>query len=623
MLSIENISKGFGGRELFDGAGFKINPKERIGLVGPNGHGKTTLLRIIVGEKQPDSGTIVRPKNYRIGYVRQRIQFTKDSVLAEGALGLPAGERDHLWKVEKILAGLGFSEVDMQKPPTVFSGGYQVRLNLAKVLVSEPDLLLLDEPTNYLDITSIRWVERFLQRWPHEVLLITHDRSFMDSIVTHVVGIHRKRMRKMEGDTGKYYGQIALDDEIYEKTRINDERKRKEIEQFITRFRAKARLANLVQSRVKTLAKMEKKEKLEKMRTLDFAFRSQPYQAKHSFAVQDLTFGYDPQKPLIKGFDLSVQNRERIAVIGKNGQGKTTLLKLLAGTLKPDKGEITRHPAVVSGIFEQTHTKTLSDDNTIEDEILYSAEGIDKQLARNICGAMLFSQDDALKPIKVLSGGERNRVVLGKLIATPVNLLFLDEPTNHLDMDACDALLAAIDAFDGTVVMVTHNEMFLQAIAERLVIFQDNKIEVFEGGYQDFLDKRGWIEEGLALKKDQNQDSAPRPSAPKVNKKKLRRQRSAIVAERSRTVKPLETRIAQLEDTIDANEKKMDALNSAMLQASQDQNGAEIERLGKEIHQCQQQIDADFETLEKVSARLEKEAAPFDKKLAEMNAQLE
>ena len=608
---------------MFAGASFKVNPKERIGLVGRNGHGKTTLLRMIVGRDQPDSGAIVVPKNYRIGYVRQRIEFTKDTVLAEGALGLPKTERDHLWKVEKILAGLGFSPEDMQKSPLVFSGGFQVRLNLAKVLVSEPDLLLLDEPTNYLDITSIRWVEGFLQRWPHEVLLITHDRSFMDKIVTHIVGIHRQRMRKLPGDTGKFYDQIAQDEDIYEKTRVNDEKKKKEIEQFITRFRAKARLANMVQSRVKTLAKMEKKNKLEQMQSLDFAFRSQPYRAKHSFSVQDLTFGYRAEVPLIKQLDLTVQNGERIAVIGKNGQGKTTLLKLLSGALKPQSGEITRHPAVISGLFEQTDAKTLNDDNTVEEEILYAAEGVDKQLARNICGAMLFGGDDALKPIRVLSGGERNRVVLGQLLATPVNLLFLDEPTNHLDMDACDALLAAIDAFDGTVVMVTHNEMFLHAIAQRLVIFQDDKIEVFEGGYQDFLNKRGWSEEGLATSREGSQNDQTVAVAPKVNKKKLRRQRSAIITERGRAIKPFETKIVQLEDTIDANEKKLDALNKAMLQASQEQNGAEIERLGKEIHQCQKQIDGDFDAMIKANAKLEKESAPFDQKPAALAAELE
>ncbi|MCJ7773087.1 MAG: ATP-binding cassette domain-containing protein, partial [Desulfobacterales bacterium] len=243
MIRADNLTKSYGDHILFDAANFSINKGERIGLVGRNGHGKTTLFRMIYGEENLDSGNITAPKNYRIGYVKQQLEFTKETVLEEGMTGLPATEKDHFWKVEKILAGLGFSDTDMGRHPEEFSGGYQVRLNLAKVLVAEPDLLLLDEPTNYLDITSMRWIEQFLQKWPHELMLITHDRSFMDKIVTHVLGIHRRKMRKIDGVTEKYYAQLAQDEEIYEKTRVNDEKRRKEIEQFITRFRAKARLA--------------------------------------------------------------------------------------------------------------------------------------------------------------------------------------------------------------------------------------------------------------------------------------------------------------------------------------------------------------------------------------------
>jgi ATPase subunit of ABC transporter with duplicated ATPase domains len=392
MISVENLSKSYGGQVLFDKAGFKLNARERAGLVGRNGHGKTSLLRLIRGEESPDGGNITRPKNYRIGHVEQTIRFSRDSALEEGMTGLPAAERDHHWKIEKILAGLGFSGRDMQRHPTEFSGGYQVRLNLAKHLVSEPDLLLLDEPTNYLDITSIRWVERFLLSWPHEVLLITHDRSFMDNIVTHTMGIHRRKVRKIEGNTEKYYAQIAQDEEVHEKTRINDDRRRREIELFITRFRAKARLANLVQSRIKTLAKLEQQEKLEKIESLGFSFRSKPFPAKQVMRVSDFHFGYAPEKPLIRKFNLTVAARDRICVVGKNGKGKTTLLKLLAGALRPQSGQIRYNPNVASGLFEQTNIKSLVDDRTVEEEIAYSNPQIDRQATRNICGAMMFTR---------------------------------------------------------------------------------------------------------------------------------------------------------------------------------------------------------------------------------------
>ena len=282
MIRIENLTKSFGDRLLFDGIGFSLNSKQRVGLVGQNGHGKTTLFRMITGEEQPDAGSVVTPKNYRIVYVRQHLEFTADTALNEGMRALPAQERDHSWKVEKILAGLGFTADDFHRHPKQFSGGLQVRLNLVKALVSEPDLLLLDEPTNFLDITSIRWIQQFLSTWPHELMLITHDRGFMDKVVTHTLGIHRHKMRKISGNTAKYYDQIAQDEEVYEKTRVNDDRRRREIEQFISRFRAKARLANLVQSRVKTLKKMEKKDKLEQLKFLEFSFRSSPFSAKRA-----------------------------------------------------------------------------------------------------------------------------------------------------------------------------------------------------------------------------------------------------------------------------------------------------------------------------------------------------
>ncbi|MBU0987243.1 MAG: ATP-binding cassette domain-containing protein, partial [Proteobacteria bacterium] len=452
MINIENLKKSFGPQVLFDGASFKLNPKERIGLVGRNGHGKTTLFRLIVGEAAPDAGTIAIPKHYRIGYVSQQLDFTKNTILEEGMTGLGQDEHDHRWKVEKVLAGLGFSQRDLQRPPSEFSGGFQVRLNLAKVLVSEPDLLLLDEPTNYLDITSIRWIERFLQNWPRELMLITHDRGFMDKLVTHTLGIYRQKVRKIPGTTEKYYAQIALEEEIYEKTRIKDERRRREIDQFISRFRAKARLANMVQSRIKTLAKTEKKEKLEKLKALDFAFHSSPFHGKHVLGVQDVSFSYDPPQPLINNFNISIAAGDRICIVGKNGKGKTTLLKLLAGVLRSQNGEIACNPAVIKGFFEQTNVQSLVDTRTVEEEILFSHPDVERQLARNICGAMLFEGNQALKKIGMLSGGEKSRVMLGKLLVTPVNLLLLDEPTNHLDMESCDALLAAIDSFDGTVV---------------------------------------------------------------------------------------------------------------------------------------------------------------------------
>lgn len=618
MISAENLSKSYGGQILLDAVSFQINSRERVGLVGRNGHGKTTLFRMIIGAESPDEGALNLPKNYRIGHVAQRIAFSEATVLQEGIRGLPEEEKDHHWKVEKVLAGLGFSEADMARPPEVFSGGYQVRLNLAKVLVSEPDLLLLDEPTNYLDITSIRWIERFLTAWPRELMLITHDRGFMDKVVTHTLAIHRRKMRKVAGNTEKLYAQIAQEEEVYEKTRLNDERKRKEIEQFINRFRAKARLANLVQSRVKSLEKMEKKEKLEGLKTLDFSFREKALPGRHVMTTETLRFGYDPARPLITDFSISVGPGERIGVVGKNGKGKTTLLKLLSGTLTPDGGGIRWNPNAARGVFEQTHVEHLVAERTVEEEIRLSHPDVDRQKARNICGVMMFEGESALKKISVLSGGEKSRVMLGKLLVTPVNVLLLDEPTNHLDMDAADELLGALDAFNGVVIMVTHNETFLHALAQRLVVFQRDGISVFNGTYGEFLEKQGWEEEAPAPPGPRK--VAPDP-VPKGTRKDLRRRRSGIIADRSRALKPIEQRIEKTENRIEAKEKELDRLNAEMQAATQDGDGERIAGLGQSIHACREAIDRLFGDLEAETERLDAQRVQFDKKLMELENQ--
>jgi ATP-binding cassette subfamily F protein 3 len=604
MINLEKISKSFGGQSLFQDTGFKLNTKERVGLVGRNGHGKTTLFRIIAGDDEPDTGVVALPKNYRIGYVRQELDFSKETILEEGMTGLPPHEKDQSWKVEKILSGLGFSHQDFNRPPADFSGGFQVRLNLAKVLVSQPDLLLLDEPTNYLDITSIRWIERFLLNWPRELLLITHDRSFMDKVVTHIVGIHRGKMRKIEGDTAKYYTQIAKDEEIYEKTRLNDEKRAKEIKLFISRFRAKARLANMVQSRIKTLSKMEKKEKLEASQNLDFQFRIEPFGGRQVMNITDLTFSYENRQLLIDDFNLAVKPGERVCIIGQNGKGKTTLLKLLAGRLTPRKGIIEYHQAVKLGYFEQTNASTLIAENTVVDEILYSHTDVDRQLARNVCGAMMFGGDDALKRISVLSGGEKSRVLLGKLLVTPHNLLLLDEPTNHLDMESCDALLGALDNFEGALIMVTHNEMFLDALAQRLIVFQNNSISVFNGSYAYFLEKTGWLEEKTEPLKKQ------------VAKKEIKRLRSDFFADRAAVLNPLKKRVHGLENDIAEHETKLAEFNQTMAAASRARDSEKIVSLSQTIHLCQKTIDQLYDELETATEAYESQKAVFAQQLA-------
>lgn len=629
MIQFNRVTKSFGAQVLFDDLSFGVNRRERIGLVGRNGHGKTTVFRMILGEITADSGDIVVPKRYQVGHLDQHIRFTQPTLLEEASLGLPANERDQTWRAEQILFGLGFGQDDMARAPELFSGGFQVRLNLAKVLVSEPDLLLLDEPTNYLDVVSIRWLERFLIEWKAELMLITHDRSFMDKVVTHTLAIHRRKAKKIAGDTGKMYAQILQEEEIYEKTRVNVDRKRKDIERFVERFRAKNTMATRVQSRIKYLAKHEKLEKLEHLQTLDFSFRSAPFPGKVMMRVDHISFGYGGAPPLISDLRFEIHDRDRICVIGPNGRGKSTLLRLLAGQLEPLAGEITNHPRLVTGYFAQTNVATLDERMTVAEEIQSTSSSCLPQTARDIAGAMMFEGDNALKKIAVLSGGERSRVTLGKLIVTPCNLLLLDEPTNHLDMDSCDSLLAAIDAFDGGAVIVTHNEMFLHSLATHFVVFDRGRVRVFDGSYQDFLDTVGWeMDEAYGGRAAAVPKSTPtptavapatkRPAGP-VDRKANRQARAKWVQERARVLGPLERHVADLEGRIEALERERERTFHELTEASTSGNAAAIAELSKKSRDVEPRIEAAYHELEAATRTLERELKAFEERMGSMD----
>ena len=612
MINIELISKSFGEQVLFNNAKLQINPREKIGLVARNGHGKTTLVRMIAKKEAPDSGTINIPLDYKIGYLTQKINFSKDSVIEECMQGLIDQEKDHYWKAEKILAGLGFSNNDIKKNPQEFSGGFQVRLTLARVLVSEPDLLLLDEPTNYLDITSIRWLSNFLYSWPREILVVTHDRNFMDSITTHIAGIHRQTIRKIKGNTEKYYKKIIQDEKIYEKTRLNHEKKHKQMELFISRFRAKARLAGLVQSRIKTLEKTEIKNKLEKINFFKFSFRDIVFSGKQMLTIENLSFSYDKKK-IIDDFSLTVSPKDCIAIIGKNGKGKTTLLKLLAKKLMPCSENIKYNSGVEPGYFEQTNIESLNPNLTVEEEIIYSHKDIDRQKARNICGTMMFQGDKALKHISVLSGGEKSRVMLAKLLAKPLNLLLLDEPTNHLDMESCDSLLTALSNFKGAVILVTHNEMFLHSLANKLIFFKNDTVNVFQGTYKEFLEKDGW-EDGLSNNLKNNELNNK-----KISKKDLRKLRSEIITHRSKILGPLQKKIEEIENNIEKSEEILKKSNILIQKAVKIQNTNEISTISIKIGEHQKKIDLLFNDLEKYSDEFDEKNKIFKDKLKELD----
>jgi ATP-binding cassette subfamily F protein 3 len=608
MIKIANLNKSFGSRVLFDNLNLNINPKERIGLVGRNGHGKTTLFKIILNKMDYDSGFVSMPKNYKLGYLQQHINFTKNTALGEACLALPIDEKDESWKAQKILSGLGFSSSDMLKNPMDFSGGYKIRINLAKVLLSSADMLMLDEPNNYLDIIAIRWLSGFLRLWKGELMLITHDRSFMDSVITHCAIIHRTKARKIEGNTQKLYKQIEKEEEIYEKTRLNAQKKRKQTELFIRRFRAKASLASLVQSRIKSLEKQGSFDELTKIEDLDFSFSGLDFHAAKMLGIHNLTFGYNKDDFLINKLSFDVLKKDRICVIGKNGKGKSTLLKLIAERLMPSDGVIKRHPNLKTAYFMQSDSANLNPHSTVYEEILSTDSGCLPQRARNIAGSVMFSGDDALKKIDVLSGGEKSRVLLGKILANPCHLLLLDEPTNHLDMESCESLTGAITKFCGSVIMVTHNEEILRRVASKLIIFDRDRVLVFEGTYQEFLDTRGWQDEGSKPNTKFLQKSLDVKS-----KNEIKKLRAEIIQEKSRILNPLLQKVKTIEKNISTKEKEI-SLNAQKLVADCAEGNvsflSESAKLNKilksEIETLYAELTFSVEKLEQESERFKK-----------------
>ena len=611
MIQLTNLSKSFGGQTLFNDVNFKMQSQQKIGFVGRNGSGKSTLFKMILDEEPHDSGSISIPKNYRIGTLKQHLVFTEPTVREECALVLSEDEQWNFYKIEKLLFGLGFSEADLDKDPWSFSGGFQIRINLVKLLATEPNMLLLDEPTNYLDILSLRWLKGFIKEFDGEVILITHDRDFMDSVTTHTMGVQRKSLHIVSGDSYKYYGTLDLADETYAKTKANQDKKRKDLEEFVARNKARASTAALAQSKQKELDKMDDMEDLKTDTNLSFSFNYKETPAKVIFRANDLGFGYKPEEPLFEHITYAMEKGKRLAIIGKNGKGKSTLLNYIAGELEQQQGSIEYHPSTTFAHFGQTNIERLNVKNTIVEEIASMSKEIGIPQARNIAGRMMFSGELGDKKIDVLSGGERSRVMLGKIIATPANLLFLDEPTNHLDMQSIDALADAIEAFEGSLIMVTHSEMLLRRLADALIIFHKGGAEYFDGTYDDFLEKIGWEEEAGAK---------PKKKKSKMHHKERKKLRKAVTTERNEVRRPYTKEIKFCEEKIEGLEADMAVKNEALTVASNSGDNDLIMSLSKEVGLLQQEIDELFERLETATVFDDEIVAEYELKLEAIDA---
>ncbi|WP_108063301.1 ABC-F family ATP-binding cassette domain-containing protein [Poseidonibacter lekithochrous] len=574
MIELINISKSYPTGELYSDLNLRLNSGDKVGLVGRNGTGKSTLFKLILGEEHQDHGEIKFPKAYKIGALKQYFDFSEKKLIDETASALSEEDKYDIYKAEKMLFGLGFSEEDLEKDPKSFSGGFQIRINLAKLLLSEPNMLLLDEPTNYLDILSIRWLKAFLKTFQGEVILITHDREFMDSVCTHTLGIIRKNAFIIPGGTRKFFEQIKANEEHHEKQKIAQDKKIKDLEEFIAKNKARAATSTLAQSKVKILEKMEILEDINYDANLKFDFNYKDTSAKFLVEVKDLTFGYTKENILFKNISFALSRGETIGIIGKNGKGKSTLLNTIAGELEALSGNSDFHPSCVFGHFGQTNISHLNPKNTIMDEIYSVNHKLPEAVIRSICGIMMFSGDNAKKKISLLSGGEKSRVMLGKIIAQDVNLLFLDEPTNHLDIDSIDALTTAIKAFEGSCMIVTHSEELLRAVCDRLIVFTNDGADYFNGTYDEFLEKIGWEDDPGEQKK--------KVVKPKRNKKEIRKLRSIIVAEKSKVTKPLKTEIEEIE-ALDGTQKQAKQKRLEELQAELEKLNAQFEKRMDEV----------------------------------------
>ena len=408
MIRVTNLAVAFSGQQIFEDVNINFNTGEKIGLIGRNGSGKSTFLKVLLNKIEPDYGKVEISNHYQIGYLEQHLKFTHKTVLDEVSSVLPVEREYEAWKGEKILHGLGFSDDEILQDPQNFSGGYQVKINLAKLLLLEPNLLLLDEPTNYLDIHSTKWLKGFLKDWPYELILITHDRVFMDSIITHTLNIHRGKFRKIPGNTQKIKEQIAQEEDIYEKTRLNQEKQRQKTEEWINRFKSKASQASRAQSKMKMLEKQQVNEKLADIDNLEFQFNYLPYQSKENLlSVNKLSFAYDDNEFLIKNLSFKVSQGDKICVIGKNGKGKSTLLKLLANELTPKSGNISQHDKVKIGYFGQMNIDRLNPKLSVYEEMQNVDSNMHQSEVRRTCAHVMFSGDSAHKKIEVLSEERR------------------------------------------------------------------------------------------------------------------------------------------------------------------------------------------------------------------------
>jgi ATP-binding cassette subfamily F protein 3 len=657
MLQLDKITLYFGDRPLFDEISATINPGERIGLVGPNGAGKSTLLKIIAGEQEADSGSVNMSNSATVGYLPQdgvdpdpeltvyqeveqafseilslrekqeQLQHQLDALDPESAehkqtldeFGQVQHQLENIGSytlqadIERVLMGLGFNENDFSRSTTEFSGGWLMRIALAKLLLRQPTYLLLDEPTNHLDIESLQWIESFLKNYDGTVIIVSHDRAFLDSVTKRTLALRRGNLDDYAGNFSFYEKKYAEEQELLKKQYENQQKERKQTQEFIDRFRYKATKAKQVQSRIKQLEKMEEIELDEEQSEISFRFPPAERSGQVVLKLRDLVKKYD-DNTVFNGIDYEIERGDKIAVVGPNGAGKSTLIRILAGIEPITSGKREIGYNVTPGYFAQHQADELNPKNNALEEMRLAGSGENDTRLRTILGCFLFVGDDVFKKVGVLSGGEKSRVALAKMLLNSGNFLIFDEPTNHLDMQSKNILQQALQQYEGTLMIVSHDRDFLDPIVNKTLEVQPGYIKTWLGNVSYYLDKKREEREVKEAQEVEKKSEKKKTSDPTegMSRKEQRRFEAEKRNTLSRKVKPLKKRLQEFENDIEELEERKMEIEELMADPGFYDDEDRVKEISLEYESVKSESAEKMEKWEEIAGRIEHIENSFD-----------
>ena len=601
MLTISGISKAYGPKTLLSDASLQVNKGDRIGLVGPNGAGKSTLLKMVLGMIEPDSGDVQFQRGTVLGYLPQEMAEVDDETVIELAtavskeakalrrvvvaetlkpsdLGLSTEDCHQRFQeldgyrleatAAKVLVGLGFKEKDLTRPARDLSGGWIMRAHLARLLVQEPDLLMLDEPTNHLDLPSLRWLQEHLERYRGAIFLISHDREFLNRVVGSIVDVSQSRLRRYRGNYDEYLVQKEADEDQALAAYENQQKEIDRLMDFVNRFRSKNTKARQAQAKLKQIKRMDKVEApISDDKSIKFSFPQPKRSGLRAIQLKGVSHAYGALT-VYRSLEFEAERGQRIGLVGPNGAGKTTLLKLLAGVEAIQSGERTMGHNVELGYFSQHRVETLDENSSVMGEALRAADSVTETYVRSVLGCFMFRGDEVFKQVKVLSGGEKSRLALVKLLLSPPNLLLMDEPTTHLDIDSVEALVYALQQYEGTLIFVSHDVHFLRSLGSHIIHVEDGELKHFHGDYDYYSERWAAVEADRKHSAGGIEDEARgrdgNESDDKISSKERRRQEAQERQRRSRELKSLKTNVEQLEAKVIDLEERLGELAAVL-----------------------------------------------------------